>query len=83
MPLPLMIMPLFRSICIFCVCAHVCVCVFDMRGNSREYFVYRINIDTNQARVQLICVSVTGAALLYMLCLTAHWRWILLSKLGP
>lgn len=40
-----------------------------MRGNSREYLVYRINIDTNQARVQLIYVSVMGAVLISILCL--------------
>lgn len=62
MPLPLLIMPLLRSICILCVC----ICVFDMRGNDREYFVYRINIDTNQARVQLICVRGTSTVLVLM-----------------
>lgn len=41
-PLPLVIMPLFKSIN-----SPMCVCVFATRGNGTEYFVYRINIDTN------------------------------------
>ncbi len=31
-----------------CVC--VFACVFYMGGNGREYFVHRINIDTNQSK---------------------------------
>lgn len=34
------------------MCAHACEClrVFDMGGSSTEYFVHRINIDTNQSK---------------------------------
>lgn len=73
MPLLLMIVPLFRSIYIASVCGCVFVCVGHER-NSREHFVYRINIDTNQARVQLICMSVTGSSAGFHAVWL--WRWM-------
>lgn len=60
------------------VCAFVCV--FCMRGNGRKNLVYRINIDTNQARVQLIYERNGSSADLNTM-FTAHWMWMQLLKL--
>lgn len=45
-----------------CVFVSACVCVFDMGGNSREYFVHRINIDTNQSKGPIDLCECNGSS---------------------
>lgn len=36
--------------------------MFDMGGNSREYFVHRINIDTNQSKGPIDLCECNGSS---------------------